>query len=259
MKKKQEFKRQNFLSKPRTIAIFVLVAGVVGTIVIGALSEKTTNSGLNKKTNSFALTNPNPYSEKQIHDFWDSYLNKVVMEELVPGKYHIPEINKRFLVLSQATAKRCGGYNISPSTSYNEHSRLVVAGCAIKDSVPQLIIFVPAVMDIHAMLRIKSAVDHKKQFEVTVVTLVMHELDHIAGGWIGTPDQSRAELVRGEIDAWAETCKHTLKTFVKYGYTLGPSEKEYYDSWVYCGQAKNECWKSFIQKSQTPVSQFYRE
>lgn len=145
MKKKQEFERQSFLSKPRTVATFVIVIGAI-VIVAGSLSEKTTNESLNKKTNSFAPINPNPYSEKQIHDFWDSHLNKVIMNELVAGKYHIPEINKRLSILAEATIKRYGRFNISPSTSYSKHSRFVVAGCAIKDSIPQLIIFVPAVM-----------------------------------------------------------------------------------------------------------------
>jgi len=197
------------------------------------------------------------YSESEMHMFWQFHLEKIVMEEIVGGKYPIPAINDRYrALLNKIIARDKKPFGIQASILYDEYSNSVVSGVSIDHTT--IVIFVPAIMDVYKGLQSAKSVDWEKQFEATIVISILHEVDHFAGKNSESYGESRKDLIKEESRAWAETCEHTISVFINAGYPLDPSSTLFYKNWVSCGKRNNKNWKSFIATCYSEVSQHYK-
>lgn len=200
------------------------------------------------------------YSVERVHEFWDLHLNKIIMGELVRGTYPINPIDARYKVLFDETVKRYGRpFNIRASTQRVNSPEIIPSGCFMKGGVPFVWISVPAMMDVYSTLQHSGGPHWEKQFEAFVVISVLHEMDHIAIGEVGSPSDTREELIDRETKAWAETAENTLPIFVKNNFPMDPSDTSYYKAWVSCGREENACWKSFIEGGYASISQRYKQ
>ncbi len=191
-----------------------------------------------------------PYTVDQIHAFWDTNLNHIIMEQIMAGKYPIPEIQKRSSEMNRFIANTYPkGIAIHPSWMYNKHSKSVFAGNTVIDGQASISIFVPSFMDEYPSYA--KALDGKRMFEVLVVCMFLHEQEHLQKNSL---PKDIEELVVNEADTWAKTCQTVLAEFVKRGYPLDLSSRYYWNDWVICGKQNGECWKNKIRKAYNPVA-----
>jgi len=186
------------------------------------------------------------YSDEEMHQFWDLHLNKLIMEEIAGRKYPVSAINERYQILFQSIVSKYGkAFRLEASTSYNRYDPLLLASIQAELDPPVLVIFVPSVINLYTELKDSQNTDWDKQFEVSIVSAFIHELEHLVGD-----SQSGLKTNKGVIDdeakAWDATCLYVLSPFVSAGYPLGPNEAGYYKNWLNCGKENNDCWRGFI-------------
>ena len=88
---------------------------------------------------------------------------------------------------------------------------------------------------------------HKERYEDSIVVGYLHELDHLAGGFIGTIDENLQTTIDHECLTWAETCEHTIKFFVETGREVNQSDLSFYNTWKKCGRNPySKRWRDFM-------------
>ncbi len=204
-----------------------------------------------QKDNTLDKGEPSEYTDTEQHLFYDHHL-KYTLEDILGGKYLIPEINARYQERSQKITARYGKlFRVSFCTSYSKASHRVLRGCWIDGTQPVIQIFIPANMDLYQEMRGKNESDWEKKFEYTLIIGFLHELDHLAEGVPGNGKQTDEEKDLCEEIAWAATCEFTIRPLVeRYHLSLEQSNDAYYQAWVEANRDRNnEKWKQFIQQT----------
>jgi hypothetical protein len=192
------------------------------------------------------------YSKEETVQFWNLHLDKMIMNDLVGGKYEIPAINDRYkFLLDEIITKYGRPFGILGSISYYEKSKSAVACYTMKDL--KIGIFIPVAMDSYQELKMSNKSGWEKQFEAFVIISFIHEVEHVAGGAIDRDLGDKKAFIEEETRAWSETCEHTISTFLNSGYSLDPSSAIYFRNWLDCGRENNECWRSFIEREYSSV------
>lgn len=205
----------------------------------------------NEPTPTVAERVERKFSDEELHAFWDSHFNRTVMEEVLRARYSVSDINNRYLELSRRSAERYGKvFAIEASTSFNNRSRDVLAGCDARGGNPVLRIFVPAQLQFY-----RSGKVTPQTFEVSIVIGLLHELEHLASGCDNV--DGKEALIASEVTAWDRTCRYTVSALVRAGRNLDPVGATMYRGWLACGQKEGPCFNAFIREHYSPVTRFY--
>lgn len=199
------------------------------------------------------------YTDAEIYQFWNEHVDRLVMKELIAGKYSIPAVNRRYQFLLQGILDKYGkAFRLEPSTMYNEYSSMVVAGWDDSVDPPAVRIFVPALMNVRRSLGMSGSPLWERQFETTIVMGVMHELEHGAGDPPHSKALTRQELITAEAKAWDQTSRYTISEFVRHQYPLGFNDTYYHNGWIRCGKENNDCLRTFIGNTYSDITRHYQ-
>lgn len=190
---------------------------------------------------------PLPYTVEEMKAFYDVHvrtLNVAAFPE-VQEHYHalVLEIRQRYqseIKLSLVTNYARVGQDVNGGSFRNTNG------------VPTIEVYIPAIMDLFKFQKSRGASD--EDFKSLVVVNVMHELEHLAGGWIpqtGFEKEPYEKRMNDEKQAWAKTCEHTLVPLVekKRGGQILLDTYPYYTWWIAAGRDVNSPkWHDSIWK-----------
>jgi len=206
------------------------------------------------QTSSLQSVEKQQFTKEAIVQFWTDHMERTFREELLVGKCPDPIINERCQVLMGMLNER---YHkqlaVQMINTFNPLSEWILAGCFVNDEgVPVADLNIPASMRIHENLILTDGPElGEKMFIQTVLTGFLHELDHLAYGFVAKKGHSQEELVYHEKKAWAKTCELTLTPLAARKVSLlGNSERAYLDAWVKSGRDENSLlWDKFIRET----------
>ncbi|MDO8594236.1 MAG: hypothetical protein Q7R93_01840 [bacterium] len=245
--------------KPSTIERGFKRALLIGTLAAAALTEE----GCAPADKNADKTAPNVPEQRQsavpekrmspdeVKQFWASELR--VLRGLVESQeYSVPEVRARYLKLHQDILERYGKeVYIQLTINYSPVSRDAIGGSRVLENGPQLGIFTPALKNAREDLKASGDPKWEEAFETLSVSTIIHELDHLASGYVMTPTNTDTSLdarVLREKNAWALTCEHTLEPMVKAGKHLAYSDQIRYDAWVKAGRDVNSpLWEAHVR------------
>lgn len=253
MKKKKKTEQQSglwilWLALPALI-ILASLPGLVGQgqppiqQQINVLQGKTPQVKLATKT-------PKKYTPEEVHIFWKSHLEKVY-EALGTRRYKLEEINslnrKLVLLIEERYGKKL---QFSICENLNLNGELILAGSQVKNGIPMAEIVVPAFMGVREEIFSNfPPVIAEQMFEEVCVVSLMHELDHLAYGFVVTDPVQKADF-HLEAMAWAKTSENTIRIFMEKSLPVSPAEKLIYANWVRCGRdANSPGWHKFIAEA----------
>ncbi|MFH0806720.1 MAG: hypothetical protein V1885_03295 [Candidatus Brennerbacteria bacterium] len=192
-----------------------------------------------------------PYSTETLQSFWEDKLRGTVELVIFRRTYRVQTVNMVSEKLLELAAKRYNAFRLHVSLveSYSLSGASVMAGSYVtKDSVV-IELIVPALIDVYGKLRRSGDTSWQEQFELFMVVSLVHELDHLAYGYINRTNAPFEEVIWNEKVAWAFTCEEVLRPLVEYGkFRLAPGDMEYYHAWVRAGYtAGSPLWDEFIR------------
>lgn len=247
-KPKEGQSRRDFLKSSAKIAGGL---GIAGLILRGSkkLWEEKPKVDLRDRI-------PSPYTDAEMHLFYDAHMKKVMEDELAAGKYHISEIRDRYAEIMKIIEEKYGAhFELKMCTTYNKASKDIMAGFYFTpENVPTIDFIILKVMDMYKELEQRNEPNLEERFQTLVVTSFMHELDHLKLGHGLGKDRgyvsSLDELSNNEAEAWAETCRYTFASLVeKYRIPLSGTENEFYNNWVKYGRSASSLeWKNFVRE-----------
>ncbi|MDO8594864.1 MAG: hypothetical protein Q7R93_05145 [bacterium] len=210
------------------------------------LPKTTPKRQENARTNSVLSV----YSMQEMQVFSAQNIEPMLSEALPKGQFRIPEIQQRFTTLRQQCFERyTNDIVFEMAIHYQGKSRDVLAGCLIKNGVPTVQLRVPAIMDVFGEMKRENG---SERFEYTLLILTIHELDHLAHGYVSkglTQSFTFTNFIANEKKTWALTCEHTIRPLLeKYDAPLSFSERVYYEQWTNANRDVNHPgWETFIR------------
>jgi len=175
-------------------------------------------------------------SLEQVTDFANSRLGPLIFDELPKGTYPLPEIQVRYDTLVRMIRERYGKEHLIDWRSVYFENRHRTVATWVDQGVPTVFIALPSVMDLHELEQQNgvSIADSMRSFLVDF----MHELDHLAHGYVFTSDHKAPEEIvraRNEGLTWAETCEHTMRPLLEiHKQKLALRHVEMYRLWLSC-------------------------
>lgn len=188
----------------------------------------------------------------EVKQFWGNQLH-VIKELTESQQYPIPEIREYYLKAQQDILNRYGKeVYMQVTVNYAPISRDVIGGSSALGDGPKLGIFTPALRDIWENSKNSTDPKWKEKFDNLSLVALMHELDHLASGYVLTPTNADTSLegrVLREKKAWALTCENTMEPLVRNGKQLEHSDQIRYDAWIKAGRDVNSpLWEEFIRR-----------
>jgi hypothetical protein len=191
---------------------------------------------------------PNP----RLVEFWEAYMAQIITS-VVQGTYRLSLINDRFQNnnrLISARYKRILNVTMSILACQDQFGGegSLPQGCRIVDGEPQVVLFVPTLIEVMAHLKRKHPGSYREVFETALVVGTIHETDHLAMGLAEEGDA--LSTLNDEQRVWAETCEHTIRPLVEiYHEPICASDMMYYQAWVKAGRnVESSEWRTFIRK-----------
>lgn len=190
------------------------------------------------------------YTERELDDFWESRIKKVVWDELLKNKCQFPEIKERYEYLSRKIRERYGELTLNLSAVRPVQTN-AVAGTVFSNGVPYIVLFMTRFIDLYEgdLKRIYGE-KRREALESLAIGAVMHEAEHLVGD---LPRHSgmrpEEKVVADEIHSWAMTCEYTIGPLVdKHHRAVALSDLYFYREWVRC--ERNELdprWQALIR------------
>lgn len=197
---------------------------------------------------------PLDYSEAAVRKFFSDHVETIFVDGFLNRKLEYPTILARYDKLTQLIQARYGKmFDIRMDKNFNPVSPLVAESAGVEKGSPYVGLILPAFMNIHRELIAENGDElGKKLFRQSIIVGFMHELDHLAFGFV-TPEGSpkdHAKSLENETRAWAETCENTISELVRLKLQLGPNEVTYYSAWVASDRSvSSPSWIAFIRNA----------
>ena len=185
-------------------------------------------------------------------EFWNMEMNEILVP-LSNGQYILSEVQQRYDWLNDQIVKKyikriiVNISDVLPKDSAGE-GKLIAFGASLKDSQPQIAIFVPALLLIFEQMMFIGRRDSRQLFQNFVVISFIHELEHLQMGFSSQEETSLKETINTERRVWAQTCEQTICLFTEvYRQEISSLDLRYYSAWVNCGRnADSKAWKAFV-------------
>lgn len=236
----------------KLIPIVMLSAVLVGWYLARQENRQTTSKST-QPTISPVLA---PKTSKAVfYQFWDEQMKDLFGAETLCFRSPTPEMNDRYLLLTRMVEKRYRRpLEINRTTAYNKRSELIMAGCWISNDVPHIDLIVPALIDSYnRLVKTNGQLVGEQLFKTCAAISFIHELDHLAHGYVSINHQNKSLdfLIEIERLAWAQTCEFTIRPLVeKHGIALDESDQIYYEDWVKAGRdASSPIWIDSIRSA----------
>ncbi|MBX4197955.1 hypothetical protein KW782_01325 [Candidatus Parcubacteria bacterium] len=181
-------------------------------------------------------------SHEEATAFWENEIQPHV-SQLMTGKYSLRPVQERYTLNANRIVQRYSqSYLVQP---YNTAIQLAgkqveynPIACKIENGKPLVAVFIQAFMAGMNKLRSLTQDPHliNATFEAVVVIGMMHEMEHLANGWIGA-DLDYEKMIEFERLAHGETCEHTLEHFATTRKPVLESQVKLYQKWVACGRS----------------------
>ncbi len=230
---------------------------MLGAIVLTAPKQQVTTEQPARVPPAAPATNAVPYTEAEMHRFWDENLKQLIEVQWLNKKLPFQEINDRFRVLTDSI-KSITGTNpaIIASPYYHTHSTSVLGQAGRETNrltgtvQVSITLYIPTIMDYHkhALNKFGISAGH---FPITVLVTAMHELEHAAH-----PHENVAMTdLSEESRAWQETCRHTIDPLVvNHGVPMFGTEASFYKAWVNDGRRTGQAWTNNLYRLYGPLA-----
>lgn len=188
--------------------------------------------------------------------FFDSHLDTLLSEKFFARRYSVPELQHRYDLLTQKIQERYGKtVRQNPLGEYFPLSKRQALLVHIENGEPTVTLFIPSCMDLYEDRRRMGLTEG--EFELEFAIDYLHELDHLAHGYIPKEGESLAPLawIENEKRAWAETCQHVLEPIlVTHRMKVPPRHAALYKEWILSGRnADSPSWHSYIAGLYSPL------
>ena len=206
--------------------------------IVGLIAWYRNSAGERVPAQTHAQSRPVP-PKAELQAFWNEHC-KSIEEFIMAGSFRIPEIAQRRQTLSNLIALRYGSnLRVHLVSNYHRWGPRVGAACGEDAGVPSLDIIVPHAFDAFVRFRMTGLRDWQERLEMRLVIEVIHELDHLAYGYL-ISSASLDAIADNERRAWAQTCEHTLSILVeRYHAPIDEGDRLFYLLWVESGRDVN--------------------
>lgn len=237
------------MNKKGKFCLLLLVV-TIALSLWGIITYRQTSSQTREA--AMATLEPWPYSVEEAKKFWLERLEPLIRGQLIRGTWKYPEINERCLLLASKIYERHGPIAIATAIDLESERHPATEAFAASDldnGIPTVYMLIPNLMGLHDDFKKEGMADWEQRFELEVVIVFMHELDHLAFD-LSDGNLSRAATILREKEAWTLTCKHTMTPLVeKYGLSLPRSSQIIYDHWLKVGRDENsKNWHQFFEQ-----------
>jgi hypothetical protein len=192
------------------------------------------------------------YTDQEMKTFWAEHLEGVIVK-MINSRHHFSTINSRTEELGRLIQERYQRqFEVKMITTYHPASRMIFAGNWVKDGVPIIELYIPTFIDIHTELINEHGPNQGEIiFGNGLAVGFIHELDHLAYGYVSDSSVDLEKLVDGERQTWALTCELTIRPLInQYQAKLGPDKDIYYSNWIKADRnADNPIWIDFIHRA----------
>jgi hypothetical protein len=222
-------------------SLFALLLIFVGLTVLTPSTSTAQESGSGDRP---------VHAVQEINLFYAAHMRKILTEELERGNYASREMRDVHSILVQKIHMLYHtGPQFKSTTLYATASPLVLAGSKVDNGVPSVLFIVPAFIDYHGRLIRKFGTRQGEEIFVNSLTIIgLHEMQHLAYGFVLSGDLSPAAANAAEIKTWALTCQDVIRIFAEKGLPISESAQEAYRAWVASGRnIMSTRWKDFIE------------
>ncbi len=199
-----------------------------------------------------------PYFHTETMRFHDERVKPVLIDQLASGMHPLSEVNTRFAFLNRKVQEGFkAGLTVLMNHGFAEESEQVLERSYVDSKgQPTLEVILPA--HISRWNRYLAAQDSyaRERLENGFIIGVMHEVDHLmldATEPLPVTLSMREKMIMGEIQAWGETCEHTVRLFTERQMPIPEDVQFYCDAWVKFGRAKESPeWQQFMRGIHAP-------
>lgn len=200
-----------------------------------------------------------PYFHTETMRFHDERVQPVIIDQLLRGAHPLPEVNARFAFLNEKVQNGFkAGLTVLMNHNFDELGDQVLEKSYIDgQGHPTFQVILPAHIDRWNRYLAAQDTRARERLDNGFIIGALHEVDHLmldATAPLPVTLSMREKSIVGEIQAWAETCEHTVRHFVARSMPL-PEDVQYYcEAWVRFGRSvESPEWKSFMRGIHTPV------
>jgi hypothetical protein len=225
-----------------------------------AISSISSNSPLTtNKDQKIGFVKITKRSKEDQKKFWASKMEPL-MKPIFTRTHRLEEVNQFMGKMSKGTIAQYGKkviiviefkYNPSPVQSTSGHS---FAGARVVDGIPNLIVYVPELMDFWDRLVAKGIDELQcyQMFECRITIVMTHEISHFGLGHVSSTKPTDKAMSQAESEAWTLGCQDIFPRFVEmYGddSILGSDIVPIYRLWIASERDENsEVWRKGIKK-----------
>ena len=156
-----------------------------------------------------------PYApDPQMKKFFEQELAPSILR-LIGLSYPLVKIQERYNALMAEISTRYKQatlpISLSDKAPTDAHPNgFLLMGCSCENGRPSMTLFVRELRHLFFEMKIFKDANFRQVFETNVIIGYLHELDHLALGAIGNP-QDPSENARTECLVWAYTCELTMR------------------------------------------------
>jgi hypothetical protein len=189
------------------------------------------------------------WTKDQMDVFWQKF-NPMLSKTLYIGKWRYQELGDHMTELATLCKERYGAYPVVVA-NYNSmpKSRAVAATSMLVSGKPQVVLFLPVLLDLELSYKQGNIPDEENQLNDMLVGIILHELEHLAYGYLAE-ERTFESSVNAESKTWAITCEKVLKPLVEHDAYLTDTAAEAYKKWLDCDRnANNPEWIKWISQT----------
>lgn len=187
----------------------------------------------------------------QMQLFYKEHMRAAVEDQFMRAAHPIPEVTARIASQMSIVQRTRHTYiDLQVVYGYIDNEPWKYQVTRINADPPQIRVSVLAYMNRYHRLEQQGAKDINAAFEDALIVGLIHELDHMVLDAVnGFPkDPTKADMIRAEIEAWAETSEHAIRPFAERHLPLDVSDEGVYKMWVDAGRSVTSvAWIDAVQ------------
>lgn len=228
------------------LGILLILLGTLG--VVFHLVDKQLRLPRITKQNS-------PYTDTELHSFWDNKLKAIVVDGCLNMKLPYPELNSRVNELTKSILSRTGKLiHLRLEPEYHEYSNRVLAAAGMSKATgeAEIEIFVPAMIDEFERIASRKRPDTELVFKSNIIIVILHEMEHLT---YNSPENGTTVDIEEESRAWAETFRYSIiPLYETHRLPIASIQWQLYPAWKACdGNSDSPLWKDAIRKAYKPI------
>ena len=205
--------------------------------------------GCDKQVPTKIETSSKEWTKSQMDKFWQKF-NPMLSKTLYVGKWRYQELGDHMTEIATLCKEKYGAFPVVVA-NYNRmaKSRQVAATSMLVSGKPQVVLFLPKILELESLYREGNIPEWENQLNDTVVVIILHEIEHLAYGYLAE-EHTFESTVNAESKTWAITCEKVLDPLVQHDSYLTGTATDTYKKWVECGRnANSPIWTNWISQT----------